>query len=147
MKPISVIACSLLLLAALCTACSKNSRTSQSTSLNSPDTVTIGHSMKGWEMYSWEQDGEWWFSLLAGTNAVKNYPGVISNPLAVKGTGPLKLLLDKFPEGEIITMIGQKWLKNAWGGGYNNLELPPPYITEEIATYCKSKNLVLQIAE
>ena len=98
-------------------------------------------------MYCWQQDGEWWFSILQGTNRLKSYTEVTSGPLTVNGIIQLKPVLDRFPEGEIITMIGQNWLKTVWGSGYYNLELPPESMISEITSYCTLRKLVLEVAE
>jgi hypothetical protein len=40
--------------------------------------------MKGWELYSWQQDGKWKFSLLGGTNRAKSWSEV-SAPTGADG--------------------------------------------------------------
>jgi hypothetical protein len=147
MKALTFTTCLFVLVATLFSACSKKESNSASSSLYPPDTVTISHSEKGWEIYSWQQDGEWWFAILQGTNRLKNYPEVISGPLTVNGIIHLKSILDKFPEGEIITMIGQNWLKAVWGSGYYNLELPPESMISEITSNSEQRKLLLEVAE
>jgi hypothetical protein len=39
----------------------------------------LPHSMKGFEMYSWNQDGHWFFSILPGTNRNKSLQEIQQN--------------------------------------------------------------------
>jgi hypothetical protein len=40
--------------------------------------TALPHSMKGYELYSWSQDGEWHFTLITGTNRNKTLEEIIS---------------------------------------------------------------------
>jgi len=127
--------------------CSNDSTQTQAP-VNSLDlnTLTFAHSMKGWELYSWKNGDDWNYSILIGTNRLKSYDEVTTNEIIVAGKDSLKMVLDKFPKGEVITWIGQDWLKGSWGSNYYNLSLPPGDIVDEIKQYCIQINLVLQIA-
>jgi len=109
------------------------------------NTLTFTHSMKGWELYSWKNGDDWNYSILIGTDRLKSYDEVKTNEIIVTGEDTLKMVLDKFPEGEIITWIGQGWLKRCWGNNYYDLSLPPEEIIDEIKQFCSQINLVLQI--
>ncbi len=117
------------------------------------DTLVVPHEMKGYELYSWPEGNDWYFSVMVGTNRTKTYAEVISaNPSAVHlitvtGIDTLKLVLNKFPENEYITWIGEKWLQSSWGGNFGNLQLPPKNYIDEIANFCNQKKLNLQVTE
>lgn len=111
------------------------------------DTIVFEHSMKGWELYSWPNGNNWYYSILVGTNRLKTYQEVTHNSIIVMGVDSLKLLLDKLPPGEEISWIGEEWLKRIWGDGYGNLSLPDELTRHKIKAYCLDHDLVLNIIE
>jgi hypothetical protein len=122
----------------------KNQETVASKSVNL-DSVSIEHSMKGWELYSWPNGSSWQYSILEGTNRIKKYEEVVGNDIIVSGNDSLKLLLDKFPPNEEIFWIGEEWLDRIWNGNNSNLSLPDQTVINEIKNYCIQKQLVLSI--
>lgn len=137
----------------LYTGCSKNEKEENSFPKSLLDTLNIPHEMKGYEIYSWPEGNSWHFSVMVGTNRLKTYAEVTSvNPSAVhlitvSGLDTLKLVLDRFPENEYITLIGQSWLQTTWGENYGNLQLPPQNYIEEINQLCAQKKLNLQVTD
>ncbi len=111
------------------------------------DSLTLERSLKGWELYSWQNGNEYNYSLLIGTNRLKTYEEVISNEITVFGIDSLKLLLAKLPEGEYIFWIGKSWLSSIWKENYKNLSLPDEKTVNEIKSYCIQKKLQLVISE
>jgi hypothetical protein len=81
----------------------------------------LPHSMKGYELYSWQDAKEWHFTLVTGTNRLKRYNEVVSTEnlvtetdwvkLSVKGTENLESLLSQLPQGETVTWISDRWLE------------------------------------
>lgn len=112
--------------------------------------LTVTHSMKGWEVYSWPEGSKWKFSFMAGTNATKtlsevtvlNGPGVL---MRVTGVDSAKMVLNKFPKGEDVLLIGQGWLQAAWQGQYGNLQLPPADMINQLKSFCTQKQLTLTV--
>ena len=138
----------ILFLIWILTECSKDSTQIQEpTNQLDLDKLTFTHSMKGWELYSWPDGNDWNYSFLIGTDRLKSYDEVTTNEIIVTGKDSLKMVLDKFPEGEIITWIGRGWLERCWGGNFNNLSLPPKDIIDEIKQYCININLILQVTD
>ena len=132
---------------ALIVSCSKeNDKQPQDEYLIDLDTIHLEHSMKGWELYSWPNGVEWSFSLMAGTNVLKDYEQVINQPLIVNGVDSLKELLMKLPRGEEIAWMSENWLKKIWDSNYNNLMLPPENIVREVDAFCVEYDLILMIA-
>ena len=111
------------------------------------DTITFTHSMKGWELYSWQENSDWKYSFMIGTNAQKALVQVTTNPISVIGEDSLKVILKKLPQGEEIIWLGQLWLEKNWRSNYENLMLPPRKIQIDIKEFCDSRNLKLIIEE
>ena len=107
--------------------------------------------MKGWELYSWPEGNNWKFSFLTGTNRTKTLSEVTSsngpdNLIRVTGVDSAKMVLNKFPAGESIMLIGEGWLQNAWGGQYGNLRLPPQTSINELKSFSQQKQLTFSVA-
>ncbi|HEY79044.1 MAG TPA: hypothetical protein G4O09_08030 [Dehalococcoidia bacterium] len=47
----------------------------------------LTHSMKGYELYSWEEDNQWHFTLITGTNRTKMMEEIISREDLISETG------------------------------------------------------------
>ncbi len=134
-------------------ACNKNEKEENAAPKSDFDTLSIPHEMKGYEIYSWPEGNDWYFSVMIGTNRNKTYAEVISNIpseihiITVTGIDNLKLVLARFPEGEYITLIGKSWLQSCWGSNYGNLQLPPQNFIDNIAQFCTQKKLNLQVTD
>jgi hypothetical protein len=134
-------------------ACSKDQKEDNADTKSYLDSLIVPHSMKGYELYSWEEGKDWYFSILVGTNRTKTYSEVIANVpseihlATVTGIDNLKLVLAQFPENEFITWIGQGRLQSSWGGNYGNLQLPPQKYIDDITQYCSQKKLNLQVTD
>ena len=85
-------------------------------------------SMKGWELYVWNQNGEAHFSLLPGTNRLKTADEITK--AAVKGIEAIKPKLDELKAGESVSIHGRKLL-----------EQPPAEPGRDVAAYCKNRGL------
>jgi hypothetical protein len=118
-----------------------------------PDTLNLqGNQLKGWEVYSWPACGDWNFSLLYGTNALKNYNEVTGRQassrfvIRVWGKNELKKVLQRIPAGETVGLVGEGWLQRAWGAGtYHDLKLPPASIMSELQQTAVQLNLDWQV--
>lgn len=134
----------------LFTGCAKEIKTNSNNYL---ETLQVSHSVKGWELYSWQEGDNWYYSILTGTNRTKTYDEVTSykptdvHLISVTGIDSLKLALAKFPENENITWPGKGWLQRCWGGNYGNLQLPPQNIIDELTQYCNQRKLNLQVTD
>ena len=114
-----------------------------STSLIDLDTITLGHSMKGWEIYSWQSGSTWNYSILMGTNRAKSYNEVVTNKIVVSGVDSLKKLLDKLPVNEYVTWFS----KIAGQTSSGSLSLPDSQTVNEITAYCAQKQLVFHVSD
>jgi len=109
--------------------------------------LDFGHSMKGWELYSWPNGDDWNYSLIVGTNSLKSYNMVTGNPVSVKGIDSLKKVLERMPEGEEIFWIGENWLSHIWNDDYKDLRLPPENIVSEIERFCQEHGLIMTVTD
>lgn len=120
-----------------------------------PDTLTFPTiQVKGWEVYSWPACQDWNFSLLYGTNALKNYDEVTGKQassrfvIRVWGKNKLKTIFSRMPAGETVSLIGESWLSRTWSaGGFKDLQLPPASIINELQQAATQANLNFQVAK
>lgn len=126
-------------------SCSENTIQEQDNSSFNLDSISFQHSMKGWELYSWQTDNEWNYSILVGTNRSKTQDEVLKNKIIVTGKEALKLLLTKFPEKEEIFWVGKGWAGINWDYSILKLSLPDNQIINEIKAHCILKKLILNI--
>ncbi len=96
----------------------------------------LPHSMKGYELYSWKTRGQWYFSLVIGTNRQKTYREVTSAKARVKGIAGLKRKLDLLSRGEEIF-----WSTHLM----RRMTLPPRDMINEVVDYCRERGLVLRV--
>jgi hypothetical protein len=94
------------------------------------------HSMKGYELYSWRSAGDWYFSLLIGTNRLKTRDEVTAQEIRLSGIEALKERLQKLPKGEDVI----------WSVGLvPGMSLPADEVIKEIRVYCDERGIKLQV--
>lgn len=93
-------------------------------------------SMKGYELYSWEKNGEWYFSILVGTNREKSLEEIRAANATLKGMDELQAALESVPAGQYVT-----WSAPA------PLAFPPEDLIRQIQQICKKQGLELGIAK
>ena len=116
--------------------------------LSLTDIYKLPHSMKGYEPYSWEEDNQWHFTLITGTNRTKTMEEITSNEDFISETGwvkthvvgadAIKDVLSRLPQSESVFWcdelhIGQKTEPD--------LRLPPEQITDAIMEYAEQCGL------
>ena len=90
--------------------------------------------MKGYELYSWEKDGQWYFSVLIGTNREKTLEEIQSADIALKGIEELQAVLESIPADQYVT-----WLSK------DELAFPPDEVTQKVENICEAQGLNLSI--
>ena len=110
----------------------------------------LPHSMKGYELYSWEEDNHWHFTLITGTNRTKTMEEITSKEDFVSETGWVKIqvvgadaikdVLNRLPQNESVFWydelhIGQTTETNI------DLQLPPEQITDAIREHAEQCGL------
>jgi hypothetical protein len=112
----------------------------------------LPRSFKGYELYSWEEEGSWHFRLITGTNRTKTIEEITSEgdyvsrsgwvSIHVIGTEAIMGVLGKLPSGEHVSWSGE--LPTGQNTG-TNLRLPPDQITGAIKVYAEGKGLDLAV--
>jgi hypothetical protein len=92
--------------------------------------------MKGYELYSWQEKNELYFTLITGTNRLKSYEEIISREdivsddgvkITVRGVDSIKATLGRLPKNESIFWTARRIL---------GFSLPSGEIIDEIKKYC-----------
>jgi hypothetical protein len=97
----------------------------------------LPHSMKGYELYSWQSHAQWYFSLVVGTNRQKSYQEIVSPGVRIKGAASLKRKLDLLPDGEELS-----WSKHR----ISKMTVPPKSLVDEIIDHCRKRGLNLRVS-
>jgi hypothetical protein len=92
-------------------------------------------SMKGFELYSWQESGKWVFAVLVGTNREKTLKEIQSLQARLQGLVELKKVLASIPAGEYMT-----WLSR------DSLAFPPDNIIAQVQELCAQQGLELSVA-
>jgi len=92
-------------------------------------------SMKGYELYSWEEDGRWYFSVLVGTNRKKTLEEIQAPEAVLAGIEELQAVLEQIPAGESVV-----WWKR------DGLAFPPEEVIARVEDICGRQGLALNIA-
>jgi hypothetical protein len=112
----------------------------------------LPRSMKGYELYSWQEGQEWHFTLITGTNQLKSYQDIVSADdvvetdwvrLSIQGTENLKTVLNRLPEGETVTWNSGRWLEGL-GASSVAMQLPNPETIKEVERHCHHLGIRLQ---
>jgi len=112
------------------------------------DELPHSMTMKGYELYSWEEDGQWHFTLITGTNRVKTIGEITSEEdfiseigwvkIQVVGADAIKDVLSRLPEGESVFWCDELHI---WQSTETDLQLPPEQIADAIEEYAKQCGL------
>jgi hypothetical protein len=119
-------------------------------------TTPLPHSMKGYELYSWQENNEWHFTLTTGTNRVKSPEEIISDEntvqadgwvkISVQGLEALKQALSGLPQHEAIFWADASWLERAQVQP-GPIMLPPQETIDVVQEYCKQLGLELTVSK
>jgi hypothetical protein len=100
-----------------------------------PPATPFPESMKGYELYSWQDGNQWKFSLLVGTNRAKTLDEIKSAEVVLPGVEALTSALEKMPAGQTITWSSRE-----------TLSFPPDGIIKQVEKACEEKGLSLNRA-
>jgi len=100
-----------------------------------PAATPATESMKGFELYSWQDGGQWKFSLLVGTNREKTLDEIKSADTVLLGVDALESALEIVSSGQYITWSSK-----------DGLSFPPDDIIKQVEQISKDKGLILSIA-
>jgi len=113
-------------------------------------TDELPHSFKGYELYSWEEYGQWHFTLITGTNRTKTMEEITSEEDVISETGWAKIhvvgvdaiggVLNRLPQGESVF-----WCDELHVGQlietHIDLQLPPEQIVDAIKEHAEQCDL------
>lgn len=107
---------------------------------------------KGYELLTWQKDGQWVYTLLAGTNRQKSFDEILAAENVITATeiikvsviGPddFKELLTHLPKGEFITWGGMD-LSGEVPAGTVYFSYPPDDTIKALVDYSKSLGINL----
>ena len=113
----------------------------------------LPHSMKGYELYSWQEEGQWHFALITGTNRIKTIEEMTSKEDFVSETGWVKIevtgadaikdVLSRLPECESVFWCDELHTGQSTG---TDLQLPPEQFRDAIEEYAKQCGLDFVVA-
>ncbi len=101
-----------------------------------PTASPLPESMKGYELYSWEENGQWRFSLLVGTNREKTIDEIKSADTVLPDVDMLTSTLEKIPSGQFVTWSSRE-----------TLSFPPDDVIQQIEQACKDAGLIFIIVK
>jgi hypothetical protein len=112
--------------------------------------------MKGYELYSWQEEGQWHFTLITGTNRNKTLEEITTGEnieskdgwvnIHVVGVEEIKDVLSRVPENEWVFWTGG-WFVNPPEPATIQLILPPEDIVNEITHYAEGLSLDFHVAD
>ena len=103
----------------------------------------LPHLIKGYELYSWQADGQWFFTLITGTNRNKTVDEIVTGDDFIRSDGWVVLhaigeqgaevLFDRVPAGEFVI----------WNAGHivnpdNQVEMTFTYPPDDMVNNIKS---------
>ncbi len=102
-----------------------------------PEQRPLPRSLKGYELYSWQENGDWRFALLTGTNRNKTAEEVLSPESIVSpegwvhiratGVDGINAVLSRVPAGEFVS-----WLSGPGSPDNSVFSLPPEPVVEAV---------------
>ncbi len=106
--------------------------------------------MKGYELYSWQEEGQWHFTLITGTNRNKTLEEITTGEdigpedgwvrIHAIGVDEVKTLLSRVPEGEFVSWCDGGFVLPT-EEAVTKLVLPPVEIIEEIKDHAEQCGL------
>ncbi len=114
----------------------------------------LPHSMKGYELYSWQENDQWHFTLITGTNRNKTLEEITSGEntvsadewvhMHVVGIDAIKTVLGRLPQNEYVFWLsGLRSDQIAQDGA--NITLPASSITDTVKKYTEECGLDLVV--
>jgi hypothetical protein len=100
-----------------------------------PTVTPFPESMKGYELYSWQDGNQWNFSLLVGTNREKTLEEIKAENTVLRGVDALTSALEQMPAGQHITWSSRE-----------TLSFPAEDVIEQIEKVCTDRGLILNRA-
>jgi len=107
-------------------------------------TDKLPRSFKGYELYSWQEDGQWHYTLITGTNRTKTMEEITSGENLISDTGwvkihvvgeeAIKAVLSRLYQGESVFWCDELPIG---GATETELELPPEDVVNSIKEHAE----------
>jgi hypothetical protein len=117
------------MLVVVAAACGPSEDPAGATPGNTPE------SMKGYELYGWQDDGRWYFSLLTGTNREKTLDEIKAPDSVLEGFEALQRAVDGIASGQQVTLLPTP-----------AAVFPPQNVIEMVEQLCEDHELVFAVA-
>jgi len=114
----------------------------------------LPHSLKGYELYSWQNGNEWNFTLITGTNRAKAFEEIIAAgnslgtddfvKISVTGLNEIEKVLSLLPPNEQVFWAGMD-LGDQVPSGTVYLTFPPQDMIDELVRFCLDRKVTLQL--
>ena len=98
--------------------------------------TALPESLKGYELYSWQDGNQWVFSLLVGTNREKTLEEIKSTDTILPDVRALTTKLQTVPSGQYVTWSSRK-----------PFSFPPNDVIKQVEKVCQDQGLKLTIAK
>jgi hypothetical protein len=128
----------------------------QAGKLNARHLATVDelpHSMKGYELYSWEEESQWHFTLITGTNRIKTLEEITSEEDFISQTGWVRIqvvsadairdALSGLPEGESVLWCDELHIGQPTE---TDFQLPPERTANAVEEYAEQCGLDFVVA-
>jgi hypothetical protein len=123
--------------------------------LSLPATDKLPHSFKGYELYSWLEDGQWHFTLITGTDRTKTMEEITSEENFISETGWVRIhvvgvddvkdVLSRLPQGESAFWCDELHIGEITETNID-LQLPPEQIVDAIREHAQRCGLDFPVA-
>ena len=114
----------------------------------------LPHSVKGYELYSWSEDGQWHFTLITGTNRNKTVEEISSGEDVISETGwvrvqvigvnAIRAVLSKLHQGEEIVWLARPRSEQTPPGDIDFM-FPPEQIIDSVKEHAEQSGLDLLV--
>ena len=103
--------------------------------------------LKGYELYSWQSDGKWHYSILTGTNRNKTYEEITSQKPVLVGDTALRAALRKLPRGEEVFWMsdGPHVVAKSGTDEVSGLKMPSRKRIKRLKAYCDKLGIKLKL--
>lgn len=130
------------------------SQTAPIPTLTPPASEPLPASMKGYGLFSWQQDGAWHFTLITATNRLQTIEEITAPEDELRGDGWVKLsatgqdalltLLARLPQNTEVFWGG--WTVDGQSSSGPLLTYPPAEILQAVQAFCDEHGLTLHTA-
>lgn len=100
-----------------------------------------------YELYSWQQDGVWYYALFEEGTRAAAYEEIVSEKSAIKGTVALEAALKKLTKGKEILWMSDapSGIEKPSGKNLPDIKLPSRQRIKRVKAYCDKLGIKLKL--